>query len=387
MKRENAGYSRLKMKIMLQMLGMIAGAFVLILAVYNLVWAGRGADFMVSVFQHLLGMDYGTARNVYWTVFRDNAVSILLVAGALAFCGYLYFFITRFTRYFGEINKGVDALLEEGEGEIRLSAEMAPMQDKLNTVRRNLAGRAAAVKEAEERKNNLVMYLAHDIRTPLTSVIGYLSLLDEAPDMPAAQKAKYVHITLDKAIRLEHLVNEFFEITRYNSQHLVLQKESIDLHYMLLQLLDEFYPILAEKEKTAVLRADENLTVCADATKLARVLGNLLKNAAAYGNPGTEILVCAARRQGVVEISFQNEGADIPPEKLGTLFDRFYRLDESRASDTGGAGLGLPIAKDIVQAHGGSIAAESENGLVRFIVRLPDGQTQGQRPGGNGGTN
>lgn len=356
---------------MLQMLVMIAGAYLLVTALYTLLWAGRGADFMVSVFQTVFRIDYEDALGLYWRIFRNNADTKFLIVLGIAFCGYLYFFITRFTRYFNQINRGIDALVQEDEDEIHLSLEMKPIEDKLNTVRQNLKDRAAAAKEAEQRKNELVMYLAHDIRTPLTSVIGYLSLLDEAPDMPAEQKAKYVHITLEKAIRLETLVNEFFEITRYNSQYMTLQKETIDLHYMLVQLLDEFYPTLSAQGNTAVLHADETITVTGDAIKLARVFNNLLKNAVSYSNRDTEIVVSAGEKDGMVSIAFQNHGQSIPAEKLETLFDKFYRLDEARATDTGGSGLGLSIAKEIVLAHDGTITATSEDDSVTFTVFLP----------------
>ena len=117
------------------------------------------------------------------------------------------------------------------------------------------------LKEEAARKNDLIAYLAHDLKTPLTSVIGYLSLLDEAVDMPTPQRAKYVSITLDKAKRLEKLINEFFEITRYNLQGIVLEKETIDLYYMLVQMTDEFYPLLQAHQNTTELDVDEEMTI------------------------------------------------------------------------------------------------------------------------------
>ena len=136
-----------------------------------------------------------------------------------------------------------------------------------------------ALQNEATRKNDLVAYLAHDLRTPLTSIIGYLNLLEEAPDMPPEQKVKYTHIALEKAYRLENLVNEFFEIARYNLQQIDIKKESIDLYYMLVQVTDELYPLLSARGNTAVLRACEDLTVDGDPDKLARVFNNILKNA------------------------------------------------------------------------------------------------------------
>ena len=143
------------------------------------------------------------------------------------------------TGYFREINQGIDALLSEDVMKIQLSAEMRPFERKLNTVKQTLKKQKQETALAEQRKDELVMYLAHDIRTPLTSVIGYLNLLEEQPDMPVELRAKNVHITLEKAYRLEEMINEFFEITRYNSSQIKLSKEQVDLYYMLIQLSDE----------------------------------------------------------------------------------------------------------------------------------------------------
>ena len=190
--------------------------------------------------------------------------------------------------------------------------------------------------------------------------------------MPTEQKAKYVHITLEKANRLEQLLNEFFEITRYNIQQIVLEKEKIDLYYMLLQMIEEFYPLLNRKGNRAVLHSDENVTVYGDPVKLARVFNNILKNAVAYSYENTQIDIFVEELPaGQIVVRFQNGGKTIPKEKLLSIFEKFYRMDESRTSNTGGAGLGLAIAKEIVTLHGGKIYAESDKEKVVFVVELP----------------
>ena len=216
-------------------------------------------------------------------------------------------------------------------------------------------------------------YMEEDLKTPLTSVIGYLSLMDEAPDMPEAQKARYVHITLDKACRLEKLINEFFEITRYNLQQIILEKETIDLYYMLVQMADEFYPVLSARGNTIRLSVGEDMTVYGDSEKLARVFNNILKNAVSYSYENTEIEIGAEKVEDGLKITFRNRGKTIAREKLEFLFEKFFRMDEARATHTGGAGLGLAIAKEIVTLHGGTITAESENEVTTFCVILPEG--------------
>ena len=257
----------------------------------------------------------------------------------------------------------------------------AEIAAQLSDIKSALLQNERRLKEETTRKNDLIAYLAHDLKTPLTSVIGYLSLLDEAPDMPPEQRAKYTRITLDKACRLERMINEFFDITRYNLQQIVIQKEPIDLYYLLAQLTDELLPVFEQNGNTARLKAAEDLTAFGDPDKLARVFQNVLKNAAAYSYPNTEIVITAQEQEGAVAVRIVNQGKTIPKEKLAALFEKFYRLDESRSSGTGGAGLGLAIAKEIVVLHGGSITAESQDGMVAFTVTLPGGDQASQRAG------
>lgn len=216
-----------------------------------------------------------------------------------------------------------------------------------------------------------MVYLSHDIKTPLTSVIGYLGLLEEAPDMPAAQRAKYTHITLDKAFRLEELINQFFEITRFSLQQIPVEKEPVRLDVMLAQLADEFYPILEPEGKEVQLQVEEGLILMADPDKLARVFNNVLKNAAAYSFPHTPIEILGEREEGQVHITIRNQGHPIPSHQLETIFEKFYCLDGARSTNRGGAGLGLAIAKEIVTAHGGTISAQSDSRYTAFTITLP----------------
>ena len=249
--------------------------------------------------------------------------------------------------------------------------EYAEISTQMVEIKSTMQRHEQILKEEAARKNDLIAYLAHDLKTPLTSVIGYLSLLDEAVDMPTPQRAKYVSITLDKAKRLEKLINEFFEITRYNLQGIVLEKETIDLYYMLVQMTDEFYPLLQAHQNTTELDVDEEMTIYGDAENLARVFNNILKNAVAYSYPGTVIKISAKQTDTEVQICFQNKGKTIPAHKLESIFEKFFRLDESRSSNTGGAGLGLAIAKEIVTLHGGTISADSHDEITTFSITLP----------------
>lgn len=342
----------------------------ILFALYIFLWRGRVGDIIVWYLHQFWGMDPKDATYLYQELFRDNRDIIWAVAFILIFVILLRVVLNWFTGYFDMVNQGVDALLSD-DMEIRLPSEMAATERKLRAVKSELKQRTLEAQLAEQRKNDLVMYLAHDIRTPLTSVVGYLNLLSEVSDMPDAQREKYVNIALQKAYLLEKMIDEFFEITRYNLQHIRICKETIDLYYMLVQLSDELSPVLSANGNTVALRVDENLAVGGDPDKLARVFNNILKNAAAYSFPGTEILISAEEKESMIEISFANQGKTIPAEKLASLFEKFYRLDEARNSNTGGAGLGLAIAKEIITLHGGVLTADSQNDTVVFTVTLP----------------
>ena len=377
-KKKNSVYSKLRFQIFMRTFGMVLLTFLIIFLLYSQFWFRRVGDWIVMFLQDALHLDYEDAWNIYNYGLREN--SHLITFGAATVCFLLLFrmSLSWFVRYLNEIDNGLDILIQGEEGEISLSPEIEPMERKLNVLRQALEKRDLEAKLAEERKNNLVMYLAHDIRTPLTSVIGYLSLLEEAPDMPEEQKQKYVHIGLEKANRLEQLIQEFFEITRYNIQELTLENEKIDLYYMLLQMIEEFYPVFTEKGNKAQLHGDEAATLYGDPVKLARVFNNILRNAVAYSEKDSVIDIFIDERPStqegapdMVAVSVRNQGKAIPKEKLSAIFEKFYRMDEARTSNTGGAGLGLAIAKEIVTLHGGKISAESSGNQVTFLVELP----------------
>ncbi len=324
--------------------------------------------------------EYMLVRELFWP-----GVKILLFRGMCAAAVFLTMIVfaavhfytkAREKRVVAEISREIqDYIRQEGKDQAVFSPKYEEILAQVSEMKSTMRHHEQILKEEMIRKNDLLTYLAHDLKTPLTSVIGYLSLLDEAPDMPEKQKEKYVNIALDKAQRLEKLINEFFDITRYNLQQVELEEESIDLSYMLIQMADEFYPLLNAHGNTISLQTEENITIHGDSVKLARVFNNILKNAIAYSYRETVIEVWTERKESEILICFRNRGKTIPARKLDSLFEKFFRLDEARTTNTGGAGLGLAIAKEIVALHGGTITADSENELTTFCVSLPAGES------------
>ena len=333
-----------------------------------------GAVALLAFFANII------ARSTIWqpsilydllSLIKRNAVALLI--GLYVFIAFfiLYHYWGVTAGYMEEIAEASKALVSQDEQPIHLSPLLRQVEDRMNQIKQTALRNERAAREEAQRKNDLIVYLAHDIKTPLTSVIGYLSMLDEADDIQPQQRAKYIGLTLEKAYRLDQLVDEFFEITRFNLAHISVNKTRINLTMMLHQMADEFYPMLAPQYKTAVVQAPEELMLWGDADKLSRVFNNILKNAIAYSYHNCEIEIGAVQQGDHAVVTFANQGDPIPKEKLDMIFEKFFRLDAARSTNTGGAGLGLAIAKEIVTAHGGTITVTSDAQRTVFTVVLP----------------
>ena len=348
--------------------------FMAVLLIYFLrftVLRGRFADFIIDFLQSAFLMEYDAAYSLYSQVFRNHMDMIMIAALVIAFLIIFRIFLKWFTKYFDEIGKGMDSLIEDGAAEVSLSPELLPMERKLNTIKHIIETQRRDMSAAEQRKNDLIMYLAHDLKTPLASVIGYLNLLRDEGKISDELREKYLSVSLDKAERLEDLINEFFEISKYNLTTITLQYSKINLGRLLEMLLYEFQPMLKEKDLKCNLRVPEDIVMKCDADRMQRVFDNLLRNAVIYSFHGTDIDITVTRQEESVMISFTNHGDTIPAEKLERIFEQFYRLDASRSTSSGGAGLGLAIAKQIVELHHGTIQARSQDEVIEFEVVLP----------------
>lgn len=317
---------------------------------------------------------YDVLKNMFFLFTNQDIGFYVVVVGLLWLPGALWLIaraIGRATSYLDDLTNAAGDLVNQDIAEITLPPELSQLETKLNRLKGEALRNEALAREAEQRKNDLVVYLAHDLKTPLTSVIGYLSLLQDELQISPELRAKYTGVALDKAQRLEDLINEFFDITRFNLTHLELSLQEINLTRMLEQITYEFMPVLQEKELTWQLELQPDVQMMCDPDKLQRVFDNLLRNAVNYATPETAICVQMETREDWAFVQVQNQGRTIPPEKLARIFDQFFRLDSSRGTSTGGAGLGLAIAKEITELHGGMIHAESEDGWVKFTVALP----------------
>lgn len=325
-------------------------------------------QWLYNIFPHL----YDLLDNIYELVF-ERAYFIFIIFGTtlIIVLSLLYKLLNKIFSYVFAVSESADKLFDKNVEYINLPPEMVEVEKKLNHFKTEAIKNERLARENEQKKDELIVYLAHDIKTPLTSMIGYLTLLSEIKDMPQEQRNRYIDIALDKSYRLEYLINELFDVARFNSEKIVLEKEEINLNLMLEQIADDFYPTLKEMNKKINFTSDEKTILYADPDKLSRVFNNLIKNAVNYSKENTDIDISILNKENQATVKITNKGKQIPKEKLDKIFEKFYRLDSSRTSKTGGSGLGLAIAKEIVELHGGRIYAESDMKETTFSVILP----------------
>lgn len=371
---EKSKYRKLKISLLLQTvlitaLTVLVGGFLLeyiIDGVYN--------DDVSEIFIGFLKFFHvkePDAIRLYWRILGNNKTFFMMIGFLALFALFFYIALSKMITYLEDVEKEIGKLVSRSTEPIHLITELEPIETKLNNIKYTLERQEREVQESEQRKNDLVVFLAHDLKTPLTSIVAYLSMLQSHPELSEAERSKYTGISLEKAIRLGKLIEEFFEITKFNAQDIVLEKTELNLSRMLEQIADEMYGVFQEKRPECQVEAAEDVIVPADPDKLARVFDNLMRNAVAYCDRETTIHIQVSQDKDNAKIVFINEGPKIANDKLQHIFEKFFRADNSRSSETGGAGLGLAIAREIVELHGGQIQAQSDDHETRFIVSLP----------------
>lgn len=373
-KFKKSKYRKLKISLLLQTvlitaLTVLVGGFLLeyiIDGVYN--------DDVSEIFIGFLKFFHVEEQHaiaLYWQILGNNKTFFMMIGFLALFALFFYIALSKMITYLEDVEKEIGKLVSRSQEPIHLIPELEPIETKLNNIKYTLERQEREVQESEQRKNDLVVFLAHDLKTPLTSIVAYLSMLESHPDLPEEERIKYTGISLEKAIRLGKLIEEFFEITKFNAQDIVLEKTELNLSRMLEQIADEMYAVLQGKNLKCEVEADDDIVVRADPDKLARVFDNLMRNAIAYCRKDSTIRIHVSQDESNALIVFVNEGPKISNDKLQHIFEKFFRADDSRSSETGGAGLGLAIAKEIVELHGGRISAQSDDHETRFIVVLP----------------
>lgn len=311
---------------------------------------------------------FSTYNQFFW-------VALMVIVGVLVFCISFLLLEESSMRYIGEISRAMRQISNGDLNtvvEVKDDNEFSEMASDLNQLAENIKDLIERERAAEKSKNELITNVAHDLRTPLTSIIGYLELLKVPNSAISPEKRlEYTQVACNKAKHLEKLIEDLFGFTKLNYGKIAMRLQKLDLVKLLSQLLEEFYPSFCEKGLTYELRCSvDSLMIVADGNLLARLFENLIANAIKYGEDGKKIVVYVRPEGKMVSASVVNYGLVIPAEELPCIFNKFYRVEQSRATDTGGTGLGLAIAKNIVTMHGGTIEARSDLEGTVFEVKL-----------------
>ena len=299
---------------------------------------------------------------------------IIILLGIILFIMFFLLLTQKFVFYIRHIAEGINEI-SLGNLEHRIiinnEDEFALIAEKLNKMADDIKAIMESKQRSEEAKKQLITSVAHDLRTPLTSIIGYLELVS-SKELPPEINRKYVEIAYNKSKRLENLIEDLFTYTKFNFGEVKPVYTQVDIIKLINQLLDEFYPSFQEFNLKYEFDTEYlSMVILADGNLLARALANLISNAIKYGKDGGLIQLNLSKTESGIILSIINYGEVIPKKDLDLIFQRFYRVENSRSRETGGSGLGLAIAESIISMHNGTIRATSDVTGTEFIIELP----------------
>ena len=301
-------------------------------------------------------------------------VFIYVILGIIIFTVSLVLQMNSMINYIGMIKEGVDRIAQgdfQTEILVKGNDEFAIIAENLNKMMGEISELMDNEREVERSKNQLITNVAHDLRTPLTSIIGYMELLVNGNNIPEETRDKYLKVAYNKSLRLQKLIEDLFGFTKLNYGKIAMNIAKVDIVKLMAQLLEEFYPNFMENSLEYSLESTENqVMIEADGDLLARLFDNLINNAIKYGKDGKKVSVVIRKIDDIVHVAVINYGKVIPKEDIDKVFNKFYRVEQSRSVNTGGTGLGLAIAKNIAMMHGGDIVVQSDLYGTIFDVTL-----------------
>ena len=309
---------------------------------------------------------------------RDTLVSFMLVTVIATICFFFIYFLLFIKRIVKDMTYISDRIIDIADGKsdekiiIERQDEIGEIAGRINEMTEQINQLITSERDALQSNKDLIACVAHDLRTPITSVKGYLDLALDTKHYDLEQRQKYVRIAQTKTNRLEYLIHDLFNYTKLTSGEITLHRSKIDLVQLVEQMVEEFYPLFQEEELECTTKYNISyLEMNMDGELIARAVQNLLSNAIKYGKDGKHVYVELECLEQEVQIRVTNYGLVIPEESIKHLFDKFYRVERSRNVKTGGTGLGLNIAQEIVHLHGGRIQVTSGASGTCFTIALP----------------
>lgn len=326
----------------------------------------------------------GATYNIQWYIINSrqsitqlmyNLLALGMFAiGIITFSLCFLLTISKEMKYIKYIAKQVKLIVNQNLGitlEVRGNDELAELSSNINLMSLALKERFEKERELEKTKNELITNVSHDLRTPLTAIIGYLDILKNEKFNNREEEKEYLTSTYNLSIKLKKLIDELFEYTKLSGDEAKLELVEVDICSILNQIIGEYTPVLEDKGLKVISNIpNEELFIKIDIEKIVRVFDNILNNAEKYSIKPSDIMINLENKNDVIIISFSNKGEYIEQDKLDKMFERFYRVDTSRSSNIEGSGLGLAISQKIIELHNGAIWAESKEHIITFIVKL-----------------
>jgi signal transduction histidine kinase len=336
----------------------------------------KGEQFVYSVLPFANGKDkhyvvLAKENNGIFVVQRVTTPSLLVFMFVLTIV--FYYLLTR--KKLSQITLLTKSMEQIASGNLgykiprQSNDQLGDLAEHINTMSEQLHKVMEEERKSQKMKQELITNISHDLRTPLTSIIGYLQLLKEKQYKSEEERDNYIDVTYRRATNLQALVQDVFDYTKLLNNETAIQTEEIPLHYFLEQILEEYYPILGNDVSLETNFFDKECVVLLDAKKMVRVFENLITNAVKYSGKPTKLLITTRIAESYVRISMTNNATPMSEEEVTRLFDRFYKKDTARSTE--GSGLGLAIVKSIVELHSGKVSAESKDGLFTVHITIP----------------
>ncbi|SDL25005.1 sensor histidine kinase [Natronincola ferrireducens] len=308
-------------------------------------------------------------------VLAHNIYSLFLtVLPIIIFIGIFLVGINKRVKYLNYIInslKGVKEQVYLEELKLDGNDEITELASSINIMSNRLKENYEREKKIEQGKNDLIVAVSHDLKTPLTSIIGYLEIINKNSNTYNHEEIEYLNIAYEKSKGLKDLIDELFEYTKLANDYVVLEKSPCNMVILVKQVVGEYIPLLKQKNISVEIDCHSKELWCEiDVQSIIRVLDNIIKNAEKYSFENTELKVFIGKIGNEIKITFQNAGEHIAGEELEKIFDKMYRLDKSRNQRIEGSGLGLAISRRIIELHGGKIWAQCDGNIVKFNITL-----------------
>ncbi|WP_441944355.1 sensor histidine kinase [Paenibacillus sp. 2TAB23] len=313
-------------------------------------------------------------RILIWMVNHMGSTPIAAMFGCLLFLAFFFWTSRKMIADLKDIRNGLKQMAAgrlDYSIPVKSSDELGEIATSINELGQQFNQLLQEERNAERSKNDLITGVSHDLRTPLTSILGYLELIEHDRYQDEVELRYFVTIAYEKSKHLKGLIDDLFEYTKLNND-MPLALIELDIARFAAQLAEEFVPSLEKADMSCRIQASaQRLVIMADGDLLARAFDNLMANAIQYGHKGKFIDIQITRTDEEAIVRFINYGDPIPPKDIAYIFDRFYRADRSRTAEMGGTGLGLAITRSIVEAHSGLISVSSTPAETCFETRFP----------------